>query len=171
MLNEKQFQKLNELIAEIEKEIEKCESARAYLAGCILIGAALESLLLAVVDIYPDEVKNAIAEINKQEKKKIKFKPLSWGLGLLIEIAIKCNWFPYKGTQGPEEGEIGDWLTKYVKELRDFVHPGRVLRYYIDISIRKEHFESARHLYDVAKQYLRDKIAEDLSKIMHNFDF
>lgn len=37
------------------REAKRCKKAKAYLAGCVMMGSALESLLMLMVDVYPGE--------------------------------------------------------------------------------------------------------------------
>ena len=41
------------------REARKCYSIKAYLSGCILMGAAMEALLLATINCYPELVLEA----------------------------------------------------------------------------------------------------------------
>jgi hypothetical protein len=55
-LNKEEFKKLLRLCRLYRREAEKCMEARSYLAGCIMIGAALEADLILMCDCYSDEI-------------------------------------------------------------------------------------------------------------------
>ena len=40
------------------QEAERCEGAKAYLAGCVMLGSALESLLIIMVNAHSDEAES-----------------------------------------------------------------------------------------------------------------
>ena len=55
----------------------RCEGAKAYLAGCVMLGSALETILILMVNIYADEAE----QTGKVPTKKGQPKPLlEWQL-------------------------------------------------------------------------------------------
>jgi hypothetical protein len=54
-LREAQVKELSRLQRFYWAEAKRCESAKAHLAGCVMLGSAVECLLLLFADIYFDE--------------------------------------------------------------------------------------------------------------------
>src|SRR6476620_1548348 len=73
------------------KEALRCEDAKAWLAGCIMLPAALETLLTLMINIYSDE---ALAT-GKAPTRKCKHKPLlQWSLSEMLAVAKSAGWLP-----------------------------------------------------------------------------
>ncbi len=54
------------------KEAVRCEEAKAYLAGCVMLGSALETLLILMVNCYSEQA----AATGQLPKRNGKGKPL-----------------------------------------------------------------------------------------------
>ncbi len=54
-LTEEQYNEVFRLSRAYYREAHRCRDGKAYLAGCVMMGAALEASLLAFVDCYIDE--------------------------------------------------------------------------------------------------------------------
>jgi hypothetical protein len=66
------------------KEAMRCEVAKAYLAGCVMIGSALETLLILMVDANSAEAEQS----GRVPTKKGKPKPLlDWQFAELLRVA------------------------------------------------------------------------------------
>lgn len=123
------------------REAKRCEKANAYLAGCVMLGSALESLLILMVDIYDDE---AVAT-GKAPKKGGKLKPLlDWNLGELLKVAKSAGWLPagldLDDDWDGRKAKVGDY-AEVARMVRNLDHPGRY---------RKGHFRGR-----VTERYLR----------------
>jgi len=66
------------------KEALRCEEAKAFLAGSVLLGSALETLLILMVNCYPEE-----AELTGliPMRKKVGRPLLEWDLADLLRVA------------------------------------------------------------------------------------
>ena len=101
-------------------EAEKCRSAGAFLAGCIMMGAYLETLL--TLTVYADR-KN-VASFGNGPNKDL----LDWGLSDLMKVAEKLNWIPRQ--IAPEREIFPDYTTTLgslailIQDYRNLVHPG-----------------------------------------------
>lgn len=94
-------------------EAQKCQQAEAYLAGCVMLGAALEANLVAMVTFYPNE---AADWYKQQHPKKKSVKPLlDWNLGELLEVANALGWLPAGGAD-------------VIRRQRNWAHPGRYVK-------------------------------------------
>ena len=89
---------LLKLMSVYKNEADKCGKVRAYLAGCIILGTAIEAGLLAMADCYPDEVKTFTIYQHKKDsqKKEWRKRELLYLLDLydLSKIAIELGWIP-----------------------------------------------------------------------------
>ena len=114
------------------REAERCEEAKAYLAGCVMLGSALEALLILMVDVY-DEQAAATGRVPMKGKKP---KPLlDWDLGKLLRVAKAAGWLPAKLDPDKDDwdgrkAKVGDY-AEVARVVRNLAHPGRY---------RKEHF-------------------------------
>jgi hypothetical protein len=146
------------------RQAEKCQDAKAYLAGCIMMGASLEALLLSFANCYP----RAAAKSPAAPRKKGAVKPLiEWTLANLLAVAKERNWLPSALSTDEEwddaKAQIGDY-GEVVKEIRNLVHPAR---YAIDMPhkrITKKYLEASLNIVETACDYLLDRINESLRK-------
>ncbi|MEU9407543.1 hypothetical protein AB0E08_17940 [Streptomyces sp. NPDC048281] len=133
-----QFQRIVTLAVEKFREAEHCAEIGAFEAACVLVGAAVESALIAQVCVFQTEVRNANLW-RKHRKRKTSAEedtPLfKWTLGDLIQVAVKMGWLPIDGATlsvaEPVEkltGEVGD-AVRFIQEVRNLVvHPGKYVR-------------------------------------------
>lgn len=159
---EAQFNFLLSYLDQLRKELDKCESAGAYYAGCFILGTMLEGMLLSMVECYPEEVEQAIRALRKEEN--ITRSPEDWSLTILLKVSFAAGWIPFKGTDDPDQGELGDWLLNYVKEIRNMIHPGQKIRHYADVRLSKRHFKRAREYVELTADILFSKIEESLTQ-------
>jgi len=83
------------------KEIRACESARAYLAGIILCGTALEYTLTAWIRAF---------DVPRVGRRRLTER---WDLKHLIDRAYETRWFDYKAFRSAER----------IRKFRNLVHP------------------------------------------------
>ena len=55
-LKEELFQELLRICRLYHREAQRCMEAKSYLAGCVMIGAALEADLIAMCHFYSEEI-------------------------------------------------------------------------------------------------------------------
>jgi hypothetical protein len=113
-------------------EAKRCRSAKAYLAGCVMLGSALETLLTLMINCYPEE-----AELTgKIPAKNNKPKPLlDWTLAELLRVAKTAGWLPAgldvnKDDWNNRAAKIGDY-AEVARMVRNLLHPAKY---------REEHF-------------------------------
>src|ERR1035437_6793959 len=81
-LNEEEEKEFYRLHRFYWKEALRCEKAKAHLAGCVMLGSALETLLILLINVFSDEA----AATGKLPMTKGKPKPLlDWGLAELLK--------------------------------------------------------------------------------------
>lgn len=135
---EKEFYRLSRFYW---KEAVRCEEAKAYLAGCVMLGSALETLLILMVNVFPEEA----AVTGRLPKKDGKAKPLlDWDLSALLKVAKAAGWLPSGLALDDEwcnrKALVGDY-AEVVRMVRNLAHPARY---------RKDHYRSR-----VTKKYLQ----------------
>jgi len=107
------------------KEALRCEEAKAFLAGSVLLGSALETLLILMVNCYTEE-----AELTGliPMRKKVGRPLLEWDLADLLRVAKAANWLPSGLTLGADwdrrKAKVGDY-AEVVRIVRNLVHPAR----------------------------------------------
>jgi hypothetical protein len=126
-LSGKQFNALLRLMNLYHREALKCLDAKAYTAGAVMVGAALESSLLALVYLREEEV----IAWPRIPRKQGRIKPqLEWDLATLLKAADYAGWLP---RQIPADQEFshrnagrGDYAT-LLRVFRNLVHPHRYI--------------------------------------------
>ena len=98
------FDSLMRFFRRCRREALRCREAKAYIAGCVLLGAALESALLSMTRIYQDQVYRRGRRVAEK-----------WDLGGLIDLADACGWLDDTGLRA----------AKKIQVHRNLVHPGR----------------------------------------------
>ncbi len=90
-LDDELFNELLRLSRLYHREAKKCEAGKAYLAGCVMLGASLEAAVIGMVHCFPEEV----AGCDAAPRKKGQLKPLlKWNLGQLVRVARELGWLP-----------------------------------------------------------------------------
>ncbi len=148
-----------------KQEAEKCYNAGAYLAGCVLIGAALEAVLLSALNCLPDVVVSA--KCAPREKGTIK-QLNKWVFAELLRVTKELNWLP-SGLSSEEEwnianAEIGDY-AEVVRHFRNLIHPARYAKEFAGEEVAKEYYEACFNVVNVAVDYLL-MFVSDLLEIM-----
>lgn len=170
-MSEEQFNDLNRYISKLWQEIHRCEQSKAYLAGSIMAGALLEALLLAMVDMYPEEAEQACQNLKQKGKMKgVHTAPSRWSLTDLLYISFEAGWIPFKDTANPSDGELGDWLLNFVREIRNWVHPGKKIREYTKMRVTKERFKVVVDLVEKTKDVILCRVSQDLVQTVLEVD-
>jgi hypothetical protein len=106
-------------------EAQRCENAKAYLAGCLMLGSVLETLLILMISAHSEEIET----INAYPSHKKAPKPLlTWTLAELLAAAKKAAWLPSRltidGREKSKQFQIGDY-AEIAREVRNLIHPAR----------------------------------------------
>jgi hypothetical protein len=107
------------------KEARRCEEAKAYLAGCVMLGSALETLLILMINCYSDEAD----QTGTVPMKKGKPKPLlNWQFIELLRVAKAAQWLPsalnLDDHWSNRKARVGDY-AEVVRQVRNLAHPAR----------------------------------------------
>ena len=146
------------------REAKKCQDAKAYLAGCVMIGAAFEAMLLSFVSCFSDDLSGSSAA----PQKKGKIKPLiDWSLAELLDVVKEKNWLPFALTRGDDwiraEAQIGDY-GEIIREIRNLIHPARYSQDWTRKRITKKYLDAVFEIFNVTIEYLRMRINASLRK-------
>ncbi|GEM_PF-3676016 len=83
---------------------------------------------------------------------------------LLTTFILLLLLIPYKNATEPKNGELGDWLLNFLKEFRNWIHPGKKIKDYTRMRVTKKRFEVDRELVDETINLLLNKVENDLKK-------
>jgi hypothetical protein len=109
------------------KEAIRCEDGKAYLAGCLMLGSALETLLILLINLDAEEAEKT----GKIPTLKGRQKPLlKWDLAELLAVAKAASWLPSALDLDDDwnwrKAKIGDY-AEVVRMMRNLAHPARYL--------------------------------------------
>jgi hypothetical protein len=162
-LEEDEFNDLMRIARIYPTEARRCMDAKAYVAGCVMIGAALEANLIGMCHLYYEEIPPELVPKSAGKTKHL----LKWGLADLIKIAKKCGWLPSRLSENdnwnPRKAHIGDY-AELLRETRNLVHTGRYIKDYPKARITKRRMEKLFEILEVANDWFSDKINESLRK-------
>lgn len=162
-LSTEQEKEIMPLAIQYKREAKKCFGAKAYLSGCVLMGAALEAILLSTANCFPE----IVTSIKQAPKKNGKIKRLDrWTLMDLLAVAKELNWLP-SGLSPEDEWisanvMIGDYVD-VVRNIRNLIHPVRYLDHFGRKRFPKKYLEACFKIVDTAHEYLSSLIKDSLS--------
>jgi hypothetical protein len=127
-LSEEQEKELYRLSRYYWKEALRCEESKAYLAGSIILGSALETMLMLIVNIYADEAEATEMLPRRNNKPR---DLIDWDLGQLLKVAKAAGWLPsaleLTDDWSNRKAKIGDY-AEVTRMVRNLVHPGYFVR-------------------------------------------
>ena len=162
-LSSEQEKEIMPLAIQYKREAKKCLGAKAYLSGCVLMGAAMEAILLSTANCFPEIVMST----KHAPKKNGKIKRLDrWTLMDLLAVAKELNWLP-SGLSPEDEwnsanAKIGDYVD-VVRNIRNLIHPVRYLDHFGRKRFTKKYLEACFEIVDTAIEYLSSLIKDSLS--------
>lgn len=117
---------LKDIVVRHEEEASRAASAAAYAAGVLLLGAALEGLLLIRCLRSKRKAIRTASALPKKQRPQFPDDPTKWRLETLITTCLSAGWLPRISTGYAQyaPAALGDILRK----MRNLVHPGRCLR-------------------------------------------
>ena len=148
-----------------KREAKKCFRAKAYLSGCVLMGAAMEALLFSAINCFPWK----IASVKCAPKSKGEIKRLDrWTFSELLAVAIELNLLP-SGLSSEDKwssahAKIGDYAN-LVRKIRNLIHPVRYVNDFSRKRVTKKYLEACFVIVDAAADYLYLLVSTSL-KIM-----
>jgi hypothetical protein len=160
-LPEKSYNELLRLTGTYHREAYHCEEVSSFLAGCVMAGAALEAMLLAMLHLYGAELPEPVVP-------KLRGKPkplLRWTLAEMVIAARHANWLPAGLDLGAEwktrQAKIGDYVEA-LRQTRNLVHPSRYLQDQSPSRVTKRYLRRSLDILDGARSYIERKIHESI---------
>jgi hypothetical protein len=133
-----------------------CRKEGARLASCLMLGATVEAMLIAVINLFSDEVRPVAIE------KKLNLEELlRWDFGKLLDVVKAAKLLPEKLNLHPkmDPRPVKDPVpTDKIREVRNLVHPGRYLRERGGKKITPEELDTLYATCHAAYDYLGKKI-------------
>lgn len=159
-LDEQQTKELLRLIRYYRDEAYRCKEVKAYLAGCGMAGAALEAIIIMMVDTYPEEV------IPYLSSKYINKSPLNWDLIELLNVAKKAGWLPHSLNLTEEwnarKAKIGDY-AEVLRQIRNLLHPGRYLKDHYRKRITAKHLDLSLDILLFSVDWFLHKVNQSIA--------
>lgn len=152
------------------REARRCEGAKAHLAGCVMLGSALETALILMVNIYTDEAE----QTGQAPRKKGQIKPLlDWNLAELLRVAKAANWLP-SGLHLNEEwsarkARIGDH-AEIVRMVRNLAHPARYVADHPRGRVTPKYLKRQFETVSLCWKWLEARNNESLAEFMNSED-
>ena len=148
-----------ELFQLYRDEARRCQDSGAPLAGCVLLGSAMEAALLAMAQCFPSDV-HRVAE--HRRSKELSRPASEWSLSQLLLIARDLGWLPSAVTPDdrldPGKAQIGDY-AEVVRAIRNLLHPSIYLRECPDKDINERHLQFSFQVLDAACTCLSDALS------------
>jgi len=157
VLTENEERELYRLSRFYWKEALKCVNAKSYLAGCVMLGSALEALLMLMVNCYNEE---AVAT-GRTPKRKGNTKPLvDWDLAQLLTVAKSADWLPsaldLAEDWNSKKAKIGDY-AEVTRLVRNLVHPGSYLKEHSPSRITAKYLQRQFEVVELCRDWLADR--------------
>lgn len=157
--------RLGKLAIFYHREAGRCARGRAYLAACVMQGAALEAWLQAMCFLYPEHVKKTTVYQKKKFRTK-RNKALEFKYYELINIADELSWFPPKRITWGKTTTLAGFVHE-LRKLRNYVHPGVWAPERPNtMKFTKGVYGVAYEIFDVANSWLLHCVNESLRKRM-----
>lgn len=158
--------RLTHLAMFYHKEAQRCSRGRAYLAACVMQGAALEGTLQCLCSLYPSEVRKTAVFQRKKFKHK-RNKALDFKYYELIKIADELGWFPPRRfLVWGKRTSVAGWAHE-LRKLRNYVHPGAWAPEKSDsMKFTKGVYGAVYEIFDVANSWLIHRVMQSLERSM-----
>jgi hypothetical protein len=148
------------------KEALRCEEAKAYLAGCVMLGSALETLLIQMINCYPEEAEQT-GKLPRDSRKRRKL--LKWDFADLLAVAKAANWLPSALDLNDEwssrRARIGDY-AEVVRKVRNLAHPARYAADYYRSRVTAKHLQRQFEVVLLCRDWLVERNNKSLLEHM-----
>jgi len=147
---------LLDLLSYYKSEAIRCREAGAYLAGCVMVGAALEAHLLWALEGYYREIIGFGGDSIRAPRK--------CSLAELIALAEEWDWVP-QGVD-PEVAlrkVCGD--HEVIRRTRNLLHPGLYLQKHKGFVPTRAYLDLLLDYLDKAVEYFHDRLVNDMEEL------
>lgn len=135
---------LTTLIDHYEREAEAAGTAGAYLAGCLMWGAAVEGRLLLWCLREPDIAEQARQALPSKDRPK-RPDPADWTLDSLVRVTREAGWIGM--LEDDDFVFVVEALLQNLRQSRNLIHPGRSLQQEPHLRRDKTAFDDAKAAY------------------------
>jgi len=157
--------RLTKLALFYHREAKKCVKGRAYLAACVMQGAAMEASLHTMCFLYPEQIKKTTVYQKKKFRRK-RSKALDFRYYELINIADELSWFPPKRITWGKRTTLAGFAHE-LRKLRNYVHPSVwAPKHPETMKFTKAVYGVAYEIFDVANSWLLYQVHKSLRKRM-----
>lgn len=132
-------------IVRYEREARDAASVKAYTAAVIMLGAAVEGLLLLRCLRSKKKACSVASSLPKKRRPRQPDIPLQWTFDVLIEVCLGAGWLPMVATSVLEIRP--DLLAHLLRQMRNNVHPGRVAIDRPWIEVEDQDYAQAEAIY------------------------
>jgi hypothetical protein len=136
------------------REARRCGRAGAHLAGCVMLGSALETLLILMVNVFTDE---AEATGRIPTRKGMPKPLLEWELGELLRVAKAAKWLPTSDNPNHhfhlKKAKIGDF-AELVRMVRNLAHPARYRKDHSGRRVTARYLRRQFDLVEISRDWL-----------------
>ena len=152
-LTDEQELELSRLSRVYWQEALRCEKAKSYLAGCIMLGSARETILILMVNCFPDEAERT-GQLPRDPKKRNNL--LKWELFDLLAVAKAAQWLPSapNGDRNSRKAQIGDY-AEVVRMVRNLAHPARYLKDHYRKKVTNNYLQTQFELVLLCRDWLQ----------------
>jgi alkanesulfonate monooxygenase SsuD/methylene tetrahydromethanopterin reductase-like flavin-dependent oxidoreductase (luciferase family) len=162
------MEKLGDIMVLYRAEARRCRRSKAFLAGCVMVGAALEAALLNMAECYPEEAR-ASAKAPRGNKALTQ-----WNFAELLDVAKDLGWLPARFIREQDEFDseialVGDY-AEVVREIRNLVHAGRYVADYRDTDVTRKHLTLSLEVLQAAVDHLLAKVEGSLRPKLARLD-
>lgn len=136
---------LADTVKRYEREARASADAGAFTASVTLIGASVEGLLL--LRCLRSRAKSSQVAANLPAKKRPRDPclPTMWSFDTLIHVCLAAGWLPVIDT--PNVAIRPDGLAHQLRQMRNYIHPGRVCTDRPWVEAERRDFEGAQVIY------------------------
>ena len=144
-----------------DAEAVRCARGRAYLATCVMQGAALEASLQAMCFLYPTQIKRTTIYQKKRFRRKRNLA-LDFSFYELVGIADELLWFPVKKINWGKRANLAGFVHE-LRKLRNYVHPGVwAPEHPKTMKFSKKVYDVVYEIFDTARSWLLHRVNQDL---------
>ncbi len=166
-MREREFNEVLRLSRVYRREALRCRKSNAHLASCVMLGAALEALLMAMTSLYWREARQSV----HAPRHRGRVRPLAeWDLGRLVQVSRELSWLPAELAPGadwePRRARIGDY-AEALHQTRNLVHAGYYLRAHSPARVTRRYSQSYWEILSACVDWLNQRVTADLRKLLH----
>ena len=133
------------LVDTIKREARDSADAGAFTAAVTLIGASVEGLLLLRCLRSQAKSSQVCANLPAKKRPRDSSSPATWSFDALIHVCLAAGWLPKINT--PTISIRPDDLAHLLRQMRNYIHPGRVCTHRPWIEVERRDFDEAEVIY------------------------